>query len=179
MGKPTYRPRNKRRIKTHGFRARMETKWGRAGTEPPPEEGAEAPDRSDPEQVRRRVTRASAFRVGNRLTRSLEITDRHSRGEANSDHAPRCARPRFPSRVSARRDRGAASQALCRRPQPPQAAAARARRVLELLPVAPAAARARRGDPRSRARRMRPTSARCEPTCCRFMLVSPTARPTT
>ena len=30
MGKPTYRPRNKRRIKTHGFRARMETKWGRA-----------------------------------------------------------------------------------------------------------------------------------------------------
>ena len=29
MGKPTYRPRNKRRIKTHGFRARMETKWGR------------------------------------------------------------------------------------------------------------------------------------------------------
>ena len=30
MGKPTYRPRNKRRIKTHGFRTRMETKWGRA-----------------------------------------------------------------------------------------------------------------------------------------------------
>ena len=30
MGKPTYRPRNKRRIATHGFRARMETKWGRA-----------------------------------------------------------------------------------------------------------------------------------------------------
>ena len=30
MGKPTYRPRNKRRVKTHGFRARMETKWGRA-----------------------------------------------------------------------------------------------------------------------------------------------------
>jgi len=29
MGKPTYRPRNKRRIKTHGFRTRMETKWGR------------------------------------------------------------------------------------------------------------------------------------------------------
>ena len=29
MGKPTYRPRNKRRIRTHGFRARMETKWGR------------------------------------------------------------------------------------------------------------------------------------------------------
>ena len=29
MGKPTYRPRNKRRIKTHGFGARMETKWGR------------------------------------------------------------------------------------------------------------------------------------------------------
>jgi len=29
MGKPTYRPRNKRGIKTHGFRARMETKWGR------------------------------------------------------------------------------------------------------------------------------------------------------
>ena len=30
MGKPTYRPRNKRRIRTHGFRARMATKWGRA-----------------------------------------------------------------------------------------------------------------------------------------------------
>ena len=30
MGKPTYRPRNKRRIKTHGLRTRMETKWGRA-----------------------------------------------------------------------------------------------------------------------------------------------------
>ncbi len=30
MGKPTYRPRNKRRIKTHGFRKRMATKWGRA-----------------------------------------------------------------------------------------------------------------------------------------------------
>lgn len=29
MGKPTYRPRNKRRIKTHGFRARMSTRWGR------------------------------------------------------------------------------------------------------------------------------------------------------
>jgi large subunit ribosomal protein L34 len=29
MGKPTYRPRNTRRLKTHGFRARMETKWGR------------------------------------------------------------------------------------------------------------------------------------------------------
>jgi large subunit ribosomal protein L34 len=30
MGKPTYRPRNKRRIRKHGFRARMETKWGQA-----------------------------------------------------------------------------------------------------------------------------------------------------
>jgi large subunit ribosomal protein L34 len=30
MGKPTYRPRNKRRIKTHGFRTRMSTRWGRA-----------------------------------------------------------------------------------------------------------------------------------------------------
>ena len=29
MGKPTYRPRNKRRIRTHGFRARMATKKGR------------------------------------------------------------------------------------------------------------------------------------------------------
>jgi large subunit ribosomal protein L34 len=29
MGKPTYRPRNKRRIKTHGFRTRMADRWGR------------------------------------------------------------------------------------------------------------------------------------------------------
>ena len=28
--KPSYRPRNKRRINTHGFRARMATRWGRA-----------------------------------------------------------------------------------------------------------------------------------------------------
>ena len=30
MGKPTYRPRNTRRIRKHGFRARMEDRWGRA-----------------------------------------------------------------------------------------------------------------------------------------------------
>ena len=29
MGKPTYRPRNKRRIRKHGFRTRMATRWGR------------------------------------------------------------------------------------------------------------------------------------------------------
>lgn len=29
MGKPTYRPRNKRRLRTHGFRTRMADKWGR------------------------------------------------------------------------------------------------------------------------------------------------------
>ena len=28
--KPSYRPRNKRRINKHGFRARMATRWGRA-----------------------------------------------------------------------------------------------------------------------------------------------------
>lgn len=29
MGKPTYRPRNTRRIRKHGFRTRMATRWGR------------------------------------------------------------------------------------------------------------------------------------------------------
>lgn len=28
--KPSYRPRNKRRVNKHGFRARMATRWGRA-----------------------------------------------------------------------------------------------------------------------------------------------------
>jgi large subunit ribosomal protein L34 len=27
---PSYRPRNKRRVSKHGFRARMESRWGRA-----------------------------------------------------------------------------------------------------------------------------------------------------
>jgi len=28
--KPSYRPRNKRRLNKHGFRARMATRWGQA-----------------------------------------------------------------------------------------------------------------------------------------------------
>lgn len=28
--KPSYRPRNRRRVNRHGFRARMKSRWGRA-----------------------------------------------------------------------------------------------------------------------------------------------------
>ena len=48
MGKPTYRPRNTRRLKTHGFRARMETKWGRGAPARPRQKGRKQQTRHKP-----------------------------------------------------------------------------------------------------------------------------------
>ena len=71
--KPSYRPRNKRRINTHGFRARMATRWGRRGALAPAEEGPEAAHRLAPVEARRLLTATARLPRAHRLARASDI----------------------------------------------------------------------------------------------------------